>query len=73
MSMAALRGPWNHGVRYLAVSQYGDDGESQGFNVLLESRSHGYRQLLQNSESLLDLENKQTVILNFPLLWKAVY
>ncbi|TNN43788.1 hypothetical protein EYF80_046025 [Liparis tanakae] len=42
------------------IFHYGDDGESQGFNVLLESRSHGDRQLLQNSESLLDLENKQT-------------
>lgn len=43
------------GQRYLAVSQHGDDGDSQRFDVLLESGSHGCSQLLQDGQGLLHL------------------
>lgn len=40
---------------YLAVSQDSDDGDPQRFDVLLDSRTHGCSQLLQNAQSLLHL------------------
>lgn len=44
---------------YLAVSQYCNDRDTQRFNMLLQSRSHGCSELLQDGQGLLDLINRQ--------------
>lgn len=46
-------------IQYLAVSQYSNDRDTQGFDMLFESRTHGCRQLLQHGQGLLDLKDTE--------------
>lgn len=50
-------------AQYLAVSEYSDNRDSQWFNMLFESRSHGCSQLLQDSQCLLDLETTTIMVI----------
>lgn len=52
-------GPGPERKQYLTVSQHSDDRNPQSFDVLLQARSHGCSQLLQDGQGLLDLDTRR--------------